>query len=199
MRNLILALAGTAAAVAFAAPASAQYYPAPSYGYQPQYGYPTQYGYPVQYGQPGYGYQNNWLYDFRNNRYAAMMRDRVHRIRGDIRNMAARRVLSRGEFISLDNEARRVERKIDRSARYGVDRREARNIDRSVRRLEERVIREANDWNRRAGVRRYNPYNYNQYWTYYGNDYGSWNRDRDHDGRDDNAEHDRWHDQHDRD
>ena len=192
MRNLILTLSAAGAAIAFAAPAAAQYYQQPTYGHgyqQPTYGYGYQqpYGYPAQYGQPSYGYgQNAWLYNFRDNRYASMMRDRVHRIRGDIRNMAAQRVLSRGEFVSLDQEARRVERKIDRSSRYGVDRQEARRIDRSVRRLEERVIREATDWNRRSGVRRYNPYNYGQYWT----QYGSYN-DRDHDGRNDRYEDDR--------
>ena len=175
MRNLVMTLSAAGAALAFSAPASAQYYPAP------------QYGYPAQYGQPNYGQANNWLYNFRDNRYASMMRDRVQRIRGDIRNMAAQRVLSRSEFVSLDSQARNVERKIDRSARYGVDRREARNIDRSVRRLEDRVIREANDWNRRGGVRRYNPYNYGQYWTQYGNDY----RDFDRDGRNDRYEDDR--------
>ena len=198
MRNLILTLSAAGAAIAVAAPASAQYYQ--PYPGQAPYGYQQPYQQPYGYTQP-YGYQtgngSNWLYNFRDNRYAAMMRDRVQRIRGDIRNMAAQRILSRGEFVSLDQEAIRVQRKIDRSARYGVGRSEARKIDRSVRRLEERVVREASDWNRRGGVRRYNPYNYNQYWNQYGHQLSYSDNDRD--GRDDNDEHERWHDKHDRD
>ncbi|MEO6433979.1 MAG: hypothetical protein ABIO29_08390 [Sphingomicrobium sp.] len=201
MRNLILSLSAACAAIAVAAPAAAQYYQAPApvpYGYQqPGYQQPV---YQQPYGgQPSYGYQqagSNWLYNFRDNRYASMMRDRVQRIRGDIRNMAAQRILSRSEFYSLDQQAQRIERKIARSARYNVNRNEARTIDRSVRRLEERVMREATDWNRRSGVRRYNPYNYNQYWTQYGSQYGTHDRDRD--GRDDRYEDDggRVHDHH---
>ena len=51
-------------------------------------------------------------------------------------------------------------------------------------------MREANDWNRRPGVRRYNVYNYDQYQNYYGRD-DSRGRDRDRDGRNDRYEDDR--------
>lgn len=171
MRKFLISAVVATSALAVAAPAAAQYYPAPQYS-----------GY-----NRGYGYQNNWLYDFGNQRYARMMQDRVQRIRHDIRQMGAQRILSFSEARSLDNQARYLQDRIYRSSRNGVNHNEARNIDRSVRRLEERVIREANDWNRHAGVRRYNPYNYGQYWNQYGNyAYG----DRDRDGRDDRYEDD---------
>lgn len=185
MRNMTLTLAAAGAAIAFAAPASAQYYPAPHYpAYQPGYQQP---GYGYQ--QPGYGY-NNWLFNFRDQRYARMMQDRVQRIRHDIRQMGAYRILSPREVRDLDREARQVQDRIARYARFGVSNSEARRIDQRVRRLEERVMREANDWNRRPGVRRYNPWNYNQYYNYYGNQGGDW-RDRDRDGRHDRYEDDR--------
>jgi hypothetical protein len=168
MRKMTLTLAAAGAAIAFAAPASAQVYPVPNQGY----------------GQPGYGY-NNWLFNFRDQRYARMMQDRVQRIRHDIRQMGAQRILSRSEVRDLDQEARAVQDRIYRYARSGVSNSEARRIDNRVRRLEMRVMREANDWNRRPGVRRYNVYNYDQYQNYYGG------RDRDRDGRNDRYEDDR--------
>jgi hypothetical protein len=177
-------LAAAGAAIAFAAPASAQYYPAPNYGYgQAGYGYQ----------QPGYGSQYGWLFNFGDQRYARMMQDRVQRIRNDIRQMGARRILSYGEVRELDREARQVQDRIYRYARSGVSHSEARKIDNRVRRLEMRVVREANDWNRYAGGRRYNPWNYDQYQVYYGRDYGhnqgDW-RDRDRDGLNDRYERD---------
>jgi hypothetical protein len=180
---MILTLATAGAAIAFAAPASAQYFPVPHYpAYQPGYGYQ----------QPGYG--NNWLYNFGNQRYARMMQDRVQRIRYDIRQMGAYRILSRSEVRDLDQEARAVQDRIYRYSRHGVSHSEARRIDNRVRRLEMRVMREANDWNRGPGIRRYNVYNYDQYQNYYGRD-GYRNRDgyrdRDRDGLNDYNERDR--------
>ena len=180
MRKVILGLAVAGTAIAAAAPAAAQYYPAPP-APPPVYG--------QGYGQPyGQGYGLNWLFDFRNQRYARMMQDRVSRIRHDVRQMGAQRILSWDETRSLDNQARNLQDRIFRYSRYGVTQREARQIDRQVRRLEERVIREANDWNRRSGVRRYNPWNYNQYWNQYGPQGYS---DYDRDGRNDRYEDDR--------
>ena len=153
MRTMTLTLAAAGAAFAFAAPAAAQFYPAPAYGYQ----------------QAAYA-QNNWLFNFRDQRYARMMQDRVQRIRYDIRQMGAMRILSYREVRDLDREAQAVERRIWRASRNGLSNNEARKIDNRVRRLEDRVVREANDWNRRAGVRRYNPYNYSRYYDNYRRD-----------------------------
>ncbi|MEO7602724.1 MAG: hypothetical protein ABIS39_05610 [Sphingomicrobium sp.] len=189
MRRVTMTLVAAGAAIAFAAPASAQYYPAPTYG-QAGYGY-QQPGYGYQ--QPGYANQGNWLFNFRDQRYVRMMQDRVQRIRHDIRQMGAMRILSYREVRDLDRDARLIQDRINRYARFGVGPNEARKIDNRVRRLEMRVMREANDWNRRPGTRRYNPWNYDQYQNYYGRDGGDW-RDRDSDGR-----HDRYEDNHDRD
>lgn len=175
MRKMTLTMVAAGAAVAFAAPVAAQYRPAPNYvpAFQPAYGYQ----------QPGL---NNWLFNFRDQRYARMMQDRVQRIRHDIRQMGAMRILSRNEVRDLDREAVAVEQRIWRYSRNGVSFSEARRIDNRVRRLEDRVVREANDWNRRAGVRRYNPYNYSRYYD----NYRGYN-DRDRDGRNDRYEDDR--------
>ena len=173
MRTMILTLAAAGAAVAAAAPASAQFYPA-----QAPYGYAQQ-----------QVYGNNWLFNFRDQRYARMMQDRVQRIRHDIRQMGAMRILSRSEVRDLDREAVAVEQRIWRYSRNGVSMNDARKIDNRVRRLEDRVMREANDWNRRPGVRRYNPYNYNKYYDNYRGDRNY--RDRDRDGRNDRYEDDR--------
>lgn len=164
MRTFAITLAAGVAALGLAAPAAAQYSPQPAYGYgyaQPTYGY--------GYAQPYQARYNSWLYNFRDTRYTRMMQDRVQRIRYDIRQMAAMRVLSRGEARSLDSQARNLQDRIYRYTRYGVSPGEARSLDRQVRRLEERVVREAHDWNRRPHARRYNPWNYNQYWNQYGN------------------------------
>ena len=171
MRTMILTLAAAGAAVAAAAPASAQFDPA-----QAPYGYAQQ-----------QGYGNNWLFNFRDQRYARMMQDRVQRIRHDIRQMGAMRILSRSEVRDLDREAVAVEQRIWRYSRNGVSMNDARKIDNRVRRLEDRVMREANDWNRRPGVRRYNAWNYDQYQNYY----RSGGQDRDRDGRADRYEDDR--------
>lgn len=148
MRKFIIGLTAATAGLIAATPATAQYA-------QPRYGYNQPYG-------------GGWLYNFRDTRYARMMQDRVQRIRYDIRQMDRMRVLSNQEARMLDRQAVNLERSIYRYTRNGVGPGEARAIDNRVRRLEERVIREANDWNRRPGARRYNPWNYNQYWRQYG-------------------------------
>jgi len=178
MRNITLGMAIVGASLVSASPVLAQYYPAPNYvpAYQQGQGYQ----------QPGYG-SNNWLFNFRDQRYARMMQDRVQRLRHDIRQMGAYRILSPREVRDLDQEARAVQDRIQRYARAGVSNSEARRIDDRVRRLETRVMREASDWNRRPGVRRYNVYNYDQYQ----NHYRTGGRDRDRDGRVDRYEDDR--------
>lgn len=193
MRKLSLTLAAATAGLIFAAPAAAQYYPQPNYGYaQPGYGQPA-YGYAQPgygYAQPAYGYGSRapWLYDFRNQQYASMMQQRVRAIRNDIQRMGAQRILDYREVRKLDRQAQRLEHKVWHFSRNGVSSGEARSIDQQVHRLEERVMRAAYDWNRRPGVRRYNAYDYNRYYGYYGD---RSLRDRDRDGRIDRYEDDR--------
>lgn len=129
MRKFLIPVVAAASALAVAAPASAQAWAPPVYRYQP-YNY-------------GYGYNGI--------RFAQAMQHRVQRIRGDIRAMEVRRVLSYREARALDNEARSIERKIYRSTGNGIQPGEARNIERRIQRLEYRVQREATDFNNRPG------------------------------------------------
>ena len=64
-----------------------------------------------------------------------------------------RRVLSRGEARSLDNQAENLQRRIFRAQRHGVSPYEARSLETQIFNLQRRVAREANDWNRRYGRR----------------------------------------------
>jgi hypothetical protein len=82
------------------------------------------------------------------------MADRVQRVRMDIRVMRERRVLSRGEARSLDNQAENLQRRIFRAQRHGISPYEARSLETQIFNLQRRVAREANDWNRRYGHHR---------------------------------------------
>jgi hypothetical protein len=79
---------------------------------------------------------------------------RVEHIRGDIRMMQARRVLSWGEARSLDVQAQNLQRRIAIASRGGLNPYEARNLENGIFRLERRVAREANDWSNRHGRNR---------------------------------------------
>jgi hypothetical protein len=132
MRKFLIPILAAGSALTFAAPASAQWAP-PVYSYQPY----------------------NFGYGFNGINFARAMESRVQRIRGDIRTMEMRRILGRGEARSLDNEARNLQDRIFRATRGGIRPGEARSVENRIRRLEIRVAREASDWNRRPGYRRY--------------------------------------------
>ena len=138
MRKFLIPIIAAGTALTFAAPASAQV--------------------TVQWAPPVYNYQPyNFGYGFNNIRFAQSMQSRVQRIRGDIRVMQGRRILSRNEARRLDNEARNLEHRIFRAQRYGINPGEARSLENGIRRLERHVAREATDWDRRYGrhYRRY--------------------------------------------
>ena len=128
MRKLLISVIAAASTMGIAAPASAQWAP-PVYRYQPY----------------------NYNYGFNFHSYARTMQARVQRIRGDIRTMDARRILSNREARALDNEARSIERRIYTASRNGIQPGEARNVENRIRRLEMHVAREATDWNNRYG------------------------------------------------
>lgn len=128
MRKLLISVIAAASTIGIAAPASAQWAP-PVYRYQPY----------------------NYNYGFNAHSYARSMQARVQRIRGDIRTMDARRILSNREARALDNEARSIERRIYTASRNGIQPGEARNVENRIRRLEMHVAREATDWNNRYG------------------------------------------------
>ena len=102
MRKLAITLAAVAAA-GFAAPASAQWYPAPVYApvhVPPAYGY-------------GYGYGHNFG-------QVRALQVRIDRIQRDLRHLAAYRMISRSEFRNRDEDARSIERRLRRAARFGL-------------------------------------------------------------------------------
>ena len=133
MRKFLIPIVAAASALTIAAPAAAQWAP-PVYHYAP-----------YNYGRGYNGYS-----------FAHSMMSRVQRIRGDIRALESRRIVSVREARALDNEARSVERRIYRASRNGIQPGEARNVENRIRRLEYRIHREATDWNNRPGhYRRY--------------------------------------------
>jgi len=133
MRKLTLTLATAGAALAFAAPASAQYYPQPNQGYNSGYNY----------GRGNYGQVRS-------------LQMRIDRVQREIRNLKDRRMISRREYDGLRSESRNLEQRLRASARYGLNQGEARNIEYRLARLEQHVrheVMDGNRWNgRRAGI-----------------------------------------------
>jgi hypothetical protein len=136
MRKFLIPIAAAASMIAVATPAAAQQWAPPVYHNSP-YNY-------------GYGYNGF--------NFARTMESRVQRIRGDIRNLEMRRVLSRNEARRLDNQAERLQRRIYRATRGGIQAHEARSVENQIRNLEIRISRESNDWNNRYGNRHYRRY-----------------------------------------
>jgi hypothetical protein len=167
MRKFVISLAAVGTALAFASPASAQYYPQQQpYGGQ-QYGYNNG-GYNQGYGQ-NYG-------------GTRALQARINSIQGQIENLRARRMISRNEARDLRSESRNLERRLYEAGRGGLNYREMQTIQYRIARLEQNVRRQASDGNRWSGNGYSNGYN--------GQGYG----DRDRDGRDDRYEDDRGHD-----
>ena len=129
MRKLAITLAAACATVGLAAPASAQWYPQPAYGY----------GYQAPYAPQGYG-------------HARALQVRVDRIQRDLRHLAANRMISRSEYHNRQQDAREIERRLRREARdgYGLNRREIYEVERRIQRLEYRIARDIRDGRRYA-------------------------------------------------
>ena len=152
MRKFVLSVAAAASALAVAAPAAAQYYPAP----------------PVQ----GYGYGNG--YGYNNVGTFRALQARVDNVERQINRLDRRDRIGNREADRLRREANRIENRLHKAARYGLNPYESNDIHRRVAVLEQRVnFAASNGWSR------------------YGNRYG-WNgySDRDHDGRNDRYEDD---------
>ena len=150
MRKFVLSVAAAASALAVAAPAAAQYYPAP----------------PVQ----GYGYGNG----YNNVGTFRALQARVDNVERQINRLDRRDRIGNREADRLRREANRIENRLHKAARYGLNPYESNDIHRRVAVLEQRVnFAASNGWSR------------------YGNRYG-WNgySDRDHDGRNDRYEDD---------
>jgi len=158
MRKLVLSLAAAGAALAVATPAAAQYYPAPQ-----QYGY----------GYAGYG-DNGYNNGYANFGQVRALQQRIDRIEYQIRMLDRRDRIRDDSADRLKEEANRVEGRLHRAARYGLNGYEARDIQVRIARLEQRVQYAANRWGRG-----YNGYGYNGYGN---NGYGyGYRHDRDDD------------------
>jgi hypothetical protein len=133
MRKFLIPIVAAVSTLAIAAPASAQWAP-PVYHYQPY----------------------NYAYGFNGLNFARSMETRVQRVRGDIRVMEQRRILSWREGRALEREAATLQTRIYRASRNGIQPYEARRLENQIRNLEYRVQREATDRNNRPGhYRRY--------------------------------------------
>lgn len=146
MRKLLIGLATAATVLTVAAPASAQYYPQPR---------GNAYGY-NQHGQ------------------VRSLQVRVDRLQNRIARLDSRDRISEREAHNLREDARNLERRLYQASRNGLHPQEAQQIEYRLARIEQRLIRDANDG--RSG----------RNWGNQG--YGI---DRDRDGRDDRYEDDR--------
>jgi hypothetical protein len=129
MRRFVLFLAAAGAALAVAAPAAAQYYPAPQpYNYGNAY---NGYGYNGYNGYNGYGY----------NGYGEVreLQARIDAIESQIRMLDRRDVIRDGSADRLKDEADRVEHRLHRAARNGLNPYEANEVRARIANLEQRV------------------------------------------------------------
>ena len=120
MRKFLIPAAVAAATLTIAAPAAAQWAPAPQYGH----------GY-------NYGHVRN-------------LQVRVDRLQMQIRNLDRRNILSNREAARLLDDSRDLERRLRRNARdgRGLTYDEARAVEVRLVRLEQRLFRDARDGNR---------------------------------------------------
>jgi hypothetical protein len=136
MRKIVLSIAAAGAALVAASPAAAQYYPQPQpYGYNNGYGnngYGNN-GYGNNgYGNNGYGFQGNWG-------QVRALQARIDRVEQQIDRLDRRdRIGGRGAD-RLRDEANRIEDRLHRAARGGLDPREAGDLQYRIQRLEQRV------------------------------------------------------------
>ena len=124
MRTFLIAAATAASALAIAAPATAQYYPMPPRGY-------------------AYGYDN----------YGGVrsLQARLNHLERQIERLDHRDIISEREARHLREDARELERRIYRAARHGLNPMERRELEYRLQRLEQKLVRDANDghrWNR---------------------------------------------------
>lgn len=121
------AAAALATGLAFATPAAAD-----QQRYAPRYDSRADYGY-------GYGYGYRDRADVRQLRY------RVSEIRRDIDHFARRGMITRREANKLMDSAHRLDRRIARSARNGMNRGEWRSAQEGIRRLQNEIRHDLRD------------------------------------------------------
>jgi predicted RNase H-like nuclease (RuvC/YqgF family) len=119
MRKFLLTAAAAVSAMAVAAPAAAQWAPAPNYGH----------GYNQNYG------------------HVRSLQARVDNLQRQIYQLDRRNVLSNREARRLLNDANGIENRLRRAGRNGLNYAEARDIQNRIQRLEWSIQREARDGN----------------------------------------------------
>jgi len=115
MRKLLISLAAAGAALVAASPAAAQYYPQP----QP-------------YGYNGYGYNNGFG-------QVRALQARINNVERQINRLDRRDRIGDRSADRLRHDADRIEEKLRRSARNGLNPYEARDIELRIARLEQQV------------------------------------------------------------
>ena len=118
MRKFLISMAGVASLVAVATPADAQFYPG-----RPAYDY-------------GYGGYNN---GYRSDRLIAINSDRIARIQYQIRVLAQRGMLSRGEAVRFERTAAEFRQQLAARSRNGMSGREGAMFDARLDRFEQSV------------------------------------------------------------
>lgn len=168
MLKLILGTAIAASALTVAAPAAAQYYP------QPQYGYGNQ-----------YGYQND-------NGQARVLYARVDQISRQIRQLEYSRRISSGQADRLSYQAQDLRQRLRQLSYGGLNPNERYDVERRLGQLEQRIRYSANSGRGYGFGQQYGQYGYGQYGQQYGDRDGRWQNDRDHREHDqrDHREHD---------
>ena len=124
MRKLLISLAAAGAALAVASPASAQYYGGQPYGGQGYNGNAQGYGY--GYGRGNFG-------------EVRALQARIDSIEYQIRMLDRRDVIRDGRADRLREEAQRLESRLHRAARSGLNPYEANDIRARIAQLEQRV------------------------------------------------------------
>lgn len=119
MRKVLISLAAAGTALAFATPASAQYYPQP---------------------QP-YGYNNGYGYNGYNNGFGQVrsLQVRIDAVERQIRRLDRRDAIRDRSADRLQSEAQRLEQRLHRAERYGLSPYEANDIQARLANLEQRV------------------------------------------------------------
>src|SRR3954464_8441561 len=135
MRKFVISLAAAGTALAFASPASAQYYPQP----QQRHG---------GYGAQPYGNNNGYG-------QVRSLQARIDRIEYQIQRFDRRDQIRNRSADQLRREARSIEKRLRSSSRYGLNPYEVNDIERRIARLEQRV--------QYAMGHNYNRYGYNGY------------------------------------
>jgi len=142
MRKVFISLVAAGAALAFATPAAAQYYPGQPY--------------------PGYGVPYGNAYGFNNYGQIRSLQARINNVERQINRLDRRDRIRDRTADRLRDEANRIERRLRVAARNGLNPYEARDIQVRISRLEQQVHYSLSGRFGRYGYNNYNGYGYDR-------------------------------------